>query len=103
GKMVGAFARGRGQGLLPTPAADLLMVAAEEHFWHRPAAEFSGPRVVRVVEDAVTCGRGVLFCERNRLLRWNRWRAEGFLNSRGFIAQRAREQARHRVHNPACA
>src|SRR5689334_3310145 len=40
------------QRLAPAPLADLLMVAAHQHFRHRHSAKLRGPRVMRIIQQS---------------------------------------------------
>src|SRR5579862_3698857 len=64
-------------GLLQAPAADLLVVTRQQDLRHGPAAELSGPRVVRVLGKAF-----------ERV-------AEGLLHGRAGVPERAGKPAQH--------
>ena len=52
GQQLGAIAPRFSQGHFAAPAADLLMVAAQQHLGHAPTAKLRRPRVVRVIQNA---------------------------------------------------
>src|SRR5260370_34924625 len=107
------------QRLLPAPAADFLVVAAQQNLRHGPAAVFRRTRVMRKIEQAPRSGHVMRNQERlvhlRELLAGSRRGehilpdlpclprrlrlAEGSLVGRRVVPQRPRLQARDRVHN----
>src|SRR5512140_912792 len=65
------------------PAADFLVISAEQHLRRLPASPFRGPRILRAVQDA----------------RHVRGAAEGLPQGRVLVAEHSRHKPRHRVYN----
>src|SRR5712692_2728294 len=121
-QQVGPVAQRFLQRLLPAPAADFLVVAAQQNFRHGPAAVFRRTGVMRKIEQAPRSGHVMRNQERlvhlRELLAGSRRRggffpdltglprrlrlAERFLDGRRLVPQRARLQPRDRVHNQRC-
>src|SRR5713226_7385255 len=121
-QQVGTVAQRFLQRLLPPPAADFLVVAAQQDLRHGPAAVFRRTGVMRKIEQAPRSGHVMRNQERlvhlRELLAGSRRRggffpdltglprrlrlAERFLDGRRLVPQRPWLQPRDRVHNQRC-
>src|SRR5260370_5859587 len=98
-QQVGPIAQRFFQRFAPAPFANLLVVAADQHFRRRHAAKLCRARVVRVVEQSAARARAI----RAAGFHIQTCSRKTFLPGGSLVAQRARYQSRYRVHDHGCA
>ena len=77
------------QRLLSSPASNFLVIAAEQNFRDRPAAEFRGAGVVREVEKEATGGGRQVTGGNRRFATFGLESAERFVHYGIFVAEGA--------------
>src|ERR1700747_1353915 len=103
-EQIGAIAQSLLERTFLAPFANLFVVSAEQHFWHIPTAERWRTCVMRIIQNAVIRGQrfagtggAVRVAERGSLYFRRGPLAEGLVQCGVFVAERAGNQAGHRV------